>query len=325
MIGFFIALTPMGRRHWRVLTLWAVTVVLFSSTALSVISGRNEPFYLSVVLMVTGAAALLPWESRWQLSLNGVALAMMVVQTIRVPDDWFEIHWLTGLIAIGLAQASVVINEHYRRAIDKARMAAMEASEAKSGFLASMSHEIRTPMNAIVGLAEVLGETPLTNEQRRYVNTMFANGKSLLELINNILDLAKIESGRLTTVDEEFDVGELSETIAESLALRAHEKNLELTVWVDPELPSGRHRRSDAAAPDHRQPARQCGEVHRVRRSLAGGRESSPRKATIARRSASPSAIPASGFPRKRSMRFSRSSPSSIRRPRGGMRAAGWA
>ena len=237
-IGFFMALTPMGHRHWRALTLWAVTVVLFSTTALSVISGRNEPFYLSVVLMVTGAAALLPWESRWQLSLNGVALAMMVIQTVRVPDDWFEIHWLTVLIAIGLAQTSVVINEYYRRAIEKARMAALEASEAKSGFLASMSHEIRTPMNAIVGLAEVLGETPLTNEQRRYVNTMFANGKSLLELINNILDLAKIESGRLSTLDEEFDVAELSEVVAESLALRAHEKNLELTVWVDPELPS---------------------------------------------------------------------------------------
>ena len=85
----------------------------------------------------------------------------------------------------------------------------MEASEAKSGFLSSMSHEIRTPMNAIVGLAEVLGETPLTNEQRRYVNTMFVNGKSLLELINNILDLAKIESGRLSMVEEEFDLAEL--------------------------------------------------------------------------------------------------------------------
>ncbi len=237
VIGFFLALTPMGRRHWRVLTLWAVTAILFSTTLLSVISGRNEPFYLSVVLMVTGAAALLPWESRWQLSLNGVALSMMIIQTIRVPDDTFEVHWLTGLIAIGLAQASVMINDHYRRAIDEARMAALEASEAKSGFLASMSHEIRTPMNAIVGLAEVLGETPLTNEQRRYVNTMFANGKSLLELINNILDLAKIESGRLSTLEEEFDVAELSEAVAESLALRAHEKNLELTVWVDPEVP----------------------------------------------------------------------------------------
>jgi len=238
VIGFFMALTPMGRRHWRMLTLWAVSAVLLSSTALSLMSGRNEPFYLSVVLMVTGAAALLPWESRWQLSLNGVALAMMVIQAARVPDDGVEIHWLTGLIALGLAQTSVIINERYRRALERAREAALEASEAKSGFLSSMSHEIRTPMNAIVGLAEVLGETPLTNEQRRYVNTMFANGKSLLELINNILDLAKIESGRLSTVEEEFDVVELSESVAESLALRAHEKNLELTVWVDPEVPT---------------------------------------------------------------------------------------
>ena len=139
VIGFFMALTPMGRRHWRVLTLWAVTVVLFSTTALSVISGRNEPFYLSVVLMVTGAAALLPWESRWQLSLNGVALSMMIIQTIRVPDDTFEIHWLTGLIAIGLAQASVVINEHYRRAID----------EGADGGAGSLGSEVRIPLQHV--------------------------------------------------------------------------------------------------------------------------------------------------------------------------------
>jgi signal transduction histidine kinase/CheY-like chemotaxis protein len=237
VLGFFIALTPMGRRHWRTLTLWAVSVVLFSTTALSVMSGRNEPFYLSVVLMITGSAALLPWESRWQASLNGVALLTMLIQTLQVTDDLFEMHWLTGLIAIGLAQTSVIINEQYRRAVERARSDALAASEAKSGFLSSMSHEIRTPMNAIVGLAEVLGETPLSIEQRRYVNTMFANGKSLLELINNILDLAKIESGRLSTVEEEFDVAELSEQVAESLALRAHEKNLELTVWIDPEVP----------------------------------------------------------------------------------------
>ena len=322
-IGFFMALTPMGRRHWRVLTLWGATVVLFSSTALSVISGRNEPFYLQVVLMVTGAAALLPWESRWQASLNGVALAMMVVQTIRVPDEWFEIHWLTGLIAIGLAQASVVINEYYRRAIDKARMAALDASEAKSGFLASMSHEIRTPMNAIVGLAEVLGETPLTNEQRRYVNTMFANGKSLLELINNILDLAKIESGRLTTVEEEFDVGELSESVAESLALRAHEKNLELTVWIDPELPPvviGDPLRLRQIIVNLLGNAVKFTEFGQV--SLSVEKVSAAKPAGSCRDSLSPSATPASAFPRKKSTRSSRSSPSSTLTPRAGSKAA---
>jgi signal transduction histidine kinase/DNA-binding response OmpR family regulator len=237
-IGFVATLSSTGRRHWRALAFWMITVVLFSTTALSVVSGRPEPFYLAVVLMVTGAAALLPWESRWQLLLNGMALAAMFVQTWRVPDDLFEMHWLAGLLAIGLGQTAVIINQNYRRAMDQARMAALEASEAKSGFLSSMSHEIRTPMNAIVGLAEVLGETPLTTDQRRYINTMFANGKSLLELINNILDLAKIESGRLTIVQEEFDVAELSEQVAESLALRAHEKDLELTVWIDPQVPA---------------------------------------------------------------------------------------
>ena len=238
VIGFFMALTPFGRRHWRILALGAISVLLLSTTALSVMAHRNEPYYLSLVLMVSGAAALLPWESRWQASLNGVTLATMVFQSLQVHDGLFEMHWLAGLIAIGLAQSCTVISEAYRRGIGKARTEALEASEAKSGFLSSMSHEIRTPMNAIVGLAEVLRETPLTGEQRRYVDTMFANGRSLLELINNILDLAKIESGRLSTVVEEFDVTELMEQIAESLALRAHEKDLELTVWIDPEVPA---------------------------------------------------------------------------------------
>jgi signal transduction histidine kinase/CheY-like chemotaxis protein len=236
-IAYLLTFAQVGRQHWRGLTLCVATVVLLLTSGLSVMSGRNEPFYLSLLLMVIGVAALLPWEPRWQSALNCVALATMFIQSLRLSDNLLETHWLAAFLAIGLAQASVLINQRYRTAIEQARLAALEASEAKSGFLASMSHEIRTPMNAIVGLAEVLGETPLTNEQRRYVNTMFANGKSLLELINNILDLAKIESGRLTTLNEEFDVAELSEQIAESLALRAHEKNLELTVWIDPEVP----------------------------------------------------------------------------------------
>ena len=171
-----------------------------------------------------------------------------------------------------------------------------------------MSHEIRTPMNAIVGLAEVLGETPLTNEQRRYVNTMFANGKSLLELINNILDLAKIESGRLSTVEEEFDVVDLSEPVAESLALRAHEKNLELTVWIDPDVPAEligdplRLRQIIVNLLGNAVKFTEFGEVSlAVEKDLRRRRS---RRYPLHRR-----AIPGSAFPRKKSIRCSRSSP----------------
>ena len=115
-----------------------------------------------------------------------------------------------------------------------AREAALAASRAKSEFLSSMSHEIRTPMNALLGMADLLAETRVSAEQRRYVETLVNNGTALLELINSILDLAKIESGRLSLERIPFDLYDLVEKAAETLAMRAHEKNLELIVRIAP-------------------------------------------------------------------------------------------
>jgi PAS domain S-box-containing protein len=117
------------------------------------------------------------------------------------------------------------------------REAALAASHAKSQFLSSMSHEIRTPMNAILGMADLLGESDLTLEQRRYVETMISNGNSLLGLINDILDLAKVESGKLQLEESDFDLTELVECAAETLAVRAAEKGLELATHVLPDVP----------------------------------------------------------------------------------------
>lgn len=123
------------------------------------------------------------------------------------------------------------------RELIAAREAALAASEAKSHFLSVMSHEIRTPMNAILGMADLLWETQLNAEQRRYLDTMRNNSTSLLNLVNGILDLSRVESGHLSLERADFDLADLAEDVMETLAVRAHEKGLELALRILPTVP----------------------------------------------------------------------------------------
>ncbi|MGB5131642.1 MAG: response regulator [Steroidobacteraceae bacterium] len=120
---------------------------------------------------------------------------------------------------------------------EQAARQAEKASQAKGDFLARMSHEIRTPMNGVVGMAELLENSGLEDQQQHMVQTMRSSADALLEIINDILDFSKIEAGQLQVLETGFSPVELMEEVCEFLAPQAHERNLELICDIGADVP----------------------------------------------------------------------------------------
>jgi signal transduction histidine kinase/CheY-like chemotaxis protein len=261
-------------RFWRPIELTTCAVCLLAMTGLAVIYREPEPLGIVIMGILVTDGAVLPWGSKWQAALSAVGLGCFSLFALLTPASVHptNIQWISLGAAVALGQTFAALMADQRRELGErmialqesqarlrgeivqreralrerektagelisAREAALAASRAKSEFLSSMSHEIRTPLNALLGMADLLAETRLDELQSHYMEGLIGNGNALLELINSILDLSRIESGRLSLENIPFDLQQVVERCVETFAARAHGKDLSMKVTIGPDVP----------------------------------------------------------------------------------------
>lgn len=191
-----------------------------------------------------------PGDYRLQVTARTAEQVWAPVQELRfsVSPPWWSTWWaVTGFVLAGLAGlmlAAAAYRERLRRRhawqqAEHERHLAEQASVAKTRFLATFGHEVRTPMTGVLGMSELLLDTPLDARQRGYVAAIRSAGEHLLRLLNDALDIARIDSGRLELVEEAFDLRALLADLAALLGPLAERRGLRFELDLGPDLPTG--------------------------------------------------------------------------------------
>src|SRR5262249_25237761 len=172
-----------------------------------------------------------PYEAEHRLRRADGAFRWHVARALALRDDSGRItRWLGSC-------ADIDDQKRAQEALREAAEAAEAANRAKDEFLANVSHEIRTPMNAILGMTELVLDTPLTEDQRQCLKAVKSAADNLLGLMNDLLDFSKIEAGKLELDPADFSLRAAVRDTLRALAVRAHTKRLELIYDVQPEVP----------------------------------------------------------------------------------------